>query len=415
MPTNRALGALWHHRKAPMKEDAALMNAKAEIQLNEPDHGWHMFGCYKDWPTAMQCLRPLKTQDRHLFELIVNQKPCKPHADFDRKAGLPKGWTVESFMARVTSTIINIFKGDYGLTILPSDFCWTLSPNQTKFSMHLVISTHSPQYVFATNLWDGAWHLARRIVELDEEMREVVDLGIYTKERAMRMLGSSKFDKKQSVLEALDPSQAVRDHVITWLDDDTQVIPVPEQVPVALKRRAKPKTVYDLSKAAREDPSVLSLRMLELFQEKVHASGYIWSAGDFDPLNPGVGVRLNYTDRTEKCYTGNVHSGNQNLRAWVEGEEILLKCWSDRCSSAPPYRLGPVAPIPTTYLEQAVHVNMKYLTRDEHVATAGTIDNLFQRREEDVYKLNQVIEDWRNGDFAALNIKAPMGEWKCHL
>ena len=59
--------------------------------------------------------------------------------------------------------------------------------------MHLVIATHSPQYVFATNLWDGAWHLARRIVELDEEMREVVDLGIYTKERAMRMLGSSKF------------------------------------------------------------------------------------------------------------------------------------------------------------------------------------------------------------------------------
>eukprot|EP00891_Asterochloris_glomerata_P005840 jgi/Astpho2/5840/Aster-02351 len=281
--------------------------------------------------------------------------------------------------------------------------------------MHLVISTHSPQYVFATNLWDGAWHLARRIVELDEEMRQVTDLSIYTKDRPMRMLGSSKYKKKQSVLEALDPTQAVRDHVITWLDDNTQVITVPEQIPVALKRRAKPKTVYDLSKAAREDPSVLSLRMLELFQEKVHASGYIWSAGDFDPLNPGVGVRLNFTDRTEKCYTGNVHSGNQNLRAWVEGEEILLKCWSDRCSSAPPYQLGPVAPIPTTYLEQAVHVNMKYLTRDKHVATAGTIDNLLQRREEDVFKLNQVIEDWRSGGFAALNIKAPMGSGKTTL
>ena len=54
---------------------------------------------------------------------------------------------------------------------------------------------------------------------------------------------------------------------------------------------------------------------------------------------------------------------------------------------------------------------MKYLTRDKHVATAGTIDNLFQKREEDVYKLNQVIEDWSSGDFAALNIKAPMGEY----
>ena len=235
----------------------------------------------------------------------------------------------------------------------------------------------------------------------------------------MRMLGSSKFDKKQSVLEALDPSQAVRDHVITWLDDNTQVITVPEQIPVALKRRAKPKTVYDLSKAAREDTSVLSLRMLELFQEQVHASGYIWAAGDADPLNPGVGVRLNYTDRTEKCYTGNIHSGNQNLHAWVEGEDIMLKCWSDRCKSAPPFHLGPVAPIPTTYLEQAVHVNMKYLTRDKHVAafaasgdpTAGTFDSLLQRREDDVFKLNQVIEDWRSGGFAALNIKAPMGEW----
>ena len=54
---------------------------------------------------------------------------------------------------------------------------------------------------------------------------------------------------------------------------------------------------------------------------------------------------------------------------------------------------------------------MKYLTRDKHVATAGTLDSLFQRREEDVFKLNQVIEDWRSGGFAALNIKAPMGEW----
>ena len=73
----------------------------------------------------------------------------------------------------------------------------------------------------------------------------------------------------------------------------------------------------------------------------------------------------------------------QATRTCVPGLRERRSCWSDQCKAAPSFHLGPVAPIPTTYLEQVEHVHMKYLTRDKHVATAGNLDNLFQRREEE--------------------------------
>ena len=47
--------------------------------------------------------------------------------------------------------VTRIFAEDYRVELKESDLVWTYSPNQTKLSLHLVISTHSPQLVFRSN------------------------------------------------------------------------------------------------------------------------------------------------------------------------------------------------------------------------------------------------------------------------
>ena len=52
---------------------------------------------------------------------------------------------------RCSAVVTRIFAEDYRVELKESDLVWTYSPNQTKLSLHLVISTHSPQLVFRSN------------------------------------------------------------------------------------------------------------------------------------------------------------------------------------------------------------------------------------------------------------------------
>ena len=45
-----------------------------------------------------------------------------------------------------------VFRSDYGVTLVPErDIVWLVSPQPTKLSLHVTVSTHAPQWVFASN------------------------------------------------------------------------------------------------------------------------------------------------------------------------------------------------------------------------------------------------------------------------
>lgn len=90
-----------------------------------------------------------------------------------------------------------------------------------KFSLHLVVSTHSPQMVYHSNLAppanvQGTGHLARRLAKLlPPRFAELIDQSVYTGNRGMRMPYCSKPATPDRPLIPLDTSKPLTDSIIT--------------------------------------------------------------------------------------------------------------------------------------------------------------------------------------------------------
>ena len=258
---------------------------------------------------------------------------------------------------------------------------WLHSPRQTgkELSVHLVISTHEPhQHVYDGNHQDdpqGAMHLAMRLKQLDPEcVGAVVDTAVYTKDREMRMCGSSKADSAQSMLEPMNgrPQPLVwTDTVITSLDAKRQELYVPVHIPRIVREERRPlKKPSEATLLADEvmPADVAATRMLELLRARLHATAYHDKThGDEYAYDPMRGVKFNHEDRSEPCYTGNVHEGTQNLRCYVDvvTNEVYAKCFSTRCAQAAAHMLGRLEPPNDEHLSQAAFVDMAYLERNK--------------------------------------------------
>lgn len=191
-----------------MKQFAVATDAKCQLQIEDADSGNIRFCAYKDWPTALTCLQPLKSQRRHIYEMIVFDQPCKPYLDMDGKLDIiPESLKdPRAVMERTQRIITGIVETDYSIRLKHEDFVWSHSKNDVKLSLHLVIATREPQYVYSSNHFKdpgGAKHLATRIMAMDPELGQIVDDGVYTKDRAMRMVNSCKHGKS-SMLELVD-------------------------------------------------------------------------------------------------------------------------------------------------------------------------------------------------------------------
>ena len=377
------LGGVWCHKKAPMKAAAARMRAACEVQCND-DSGRRQFGCFPTWEAAQTALNSLMPRQRTWYELISHGRRVKPYLDIDGKYadGLPDGCrTPAQVMERAGALVRRVFAEDYGITLPADALVWLTSPSTEKLSLHLIVCTHAPQWVYHSNHQNdpqGAVHLARRLMQLDPEgVGKLVDGGVYTKDREMRVLGAHKYGKPRSTAlrSAGGARPAFQDTVITWTDsaDDVRKITVPIYIPRAVARsRQRIRDVKQAVDAAqpvhqREDPlhvrTFVVGRMLELLRDQLHATAFHDRGhGAEDAYDPLRGIKFNYVDRTEACYTGHMHSGTQNLRCWVScNGDVYCKCFSYKCQAQPALRLGPLHTDSDSWRAGSVAVNMRYL------------------------------------------------------
>ena len=441
-PPLRGLGANWHRgagAKARMQADATLMPARAQMQLQDPFSGWRQFGCFKDWPDANEALHRLKDHARHAFEIIPFGKPCKPYLDIDGSP-LPNDQVpftdIGALVAHTEDAIKMIFSNDYGIQLdVDNDLIWLVSPNAKKLSLHLIIDTARagvPLHVYSSNHQSdptGAAHLAMRLQQLDPNgVGKLVDIGVYTRDREMRMLGSCKFNKDaDSVLVPLkqhhkdDPDTALRTVISHVPDQDVAnvaVIQVPEHIPRYVKKngiawptRPRTQTVADavraagptIAKAVEKEPHVrradVVVRMLDLLRRDMHPSAFHDRRPAEDAFDRAVGVKFNYSDRREPCYTGNIHEGEQNMRCFVDpAGNCLVKCFSAACANHAPASIGRLAePAGDAWDAGAVHINRKYLDIDACL------------------EMQQAVGVWldpEREDVNTLSVRSPMGSGK---
>jgi hypothetical protein len=338
----KVFGAEWHRgegAKARMKALAAEMECRAgvrcecQVQLQDPDSGARHFACYRTWEEAMRQLRRLRGQHRHLFEIVAHGRPCKPYLDVDGPPLPTAGFaTVAEVVEHFDALVIGIFLNDYEVTLAREQLIWLVSPQSDKLSLHLTVCTaggirpNDPQWVYSSNHQSdptGASHLAQRIRQLDPERAgPLVDVSVYSKDREMRAVGACKFGKSgESALvpvRELLPGQPASDALITCLNDagNVRLLVVPGHIPRAVRTRGR--ELRTPAEAAELEPdeerSMIVVRMLDLLREELHPTAYHDRRSAEAPRDPAVGIKFNYRDRSEACYTGHVHEGAQNLR-----------------------------------------------------------------------------------------------------
>lgn len=164
-----------------------------EIVVQDPENGHRSFLPFPSWDKAWSSLQSLHGFERHANEIVALTKPCKGYIDVDCK-GEPEGIAAHEIIPRICKAILYIFQQDYRTPIQQDDIVVTRSPNQTKLSWHIVISSHNPQYVFGSNhQFDphGAFQLARRIREMEPAAGAYIDLNVYSKDRLVPLSTSS--------------------------------------------------------------------------------------------------------------------------------------------------------------------------------------------------------------------------------
>ena len=158
--------------KFAMQANAELHGHGCQLQSNDAVYGYRGFTSYPDWPTAYQLRGGFQRgEGQHDNEIVRRQLPCKPHLDLEThpKGPLPEGYTQDSVIEIVTEACIAVFKSDFLIELPLDSLNFLQSPNPDYFSMHLVISSHSPQYVFRSNHKgdpQGAYQLAIRVRSL---------------------------------------------------------------------------------------------------------------------------------------------------------------------------------------------------------------------------------------------------------
>lgn len=459
-------GTVWYNQKDAMKLRAARINAQCELQMQDPVSGGRRYGCYPTWDDAQRCLAPVLNihQDSqawspHLNEILPWGRRCHGYLDCDGKpdelpvwAQKPDGMPdVNAVIARVEAVAKMVYSEEYNIKLSEDAFLWLHSGNQAKLSLHLVIRTVGEQFMFHSNHYtdpQGAYNLAASIVMRDPDLMGIVDLSVYTKDREMRMCGSSKFEKPLStLLPYAVPGRQVptvlhlHDAAITYIRPGAKVhdIMVPGFVPRAVvEGRKRFATVGEARGQARVSqqrshplhvPGLVRSRMLELLQDKLHPSAFHDpSHGREDAYDAQCGIKFNYSDRVEPCYTGCVHEGNQNLRCWVHDDQVYVKCYSARCRDRRAHLLGPLHAASDAWLHSALHVHMRHLAWNPEqisevgswegeggvdVAVAAACDEIDGAASKTL--LHQEICNWIKWVFKCLSLRSPMGTGKTTL
>jgi hypothetical protein len=227
----------WAVETAPGFDASLIGKAReAAIEAALRRQAAHGFACFASWPDAVAWTATVRHAcHRHVFELIPHGRPCKPYLDIDGDpAALPPELREPAAMAaHVQALVAAVFRERYGLELTPADFVWTHAPHQAKLSLHLVVCPAAgPDLLYRDNAL--AADLQRRVVLADPRLDGgVVDAGVYSRDREMRVLGASKALKPLAHLvplgagdaqDAAPDADAARRHALGFLCSRTGAV-----------------------------------------------------------------------------------------------------------------------------------------------------------------------------------------------
>jgi hypothetical protein len=308
----------------------------------------------RDWKTFWTVYRDEPIKDRHLFELIRSEQPCKPYLDIE--------WNIDSdnydidsetdarnidhtdFIENLKHDIITIFADRYNIELSKDDILVSSSHSKLKVSFHIVIDKKidGKTVVYKTNIKDkvnSAWDLWVALTEYDDRYVDKIDRNVYTLDREFRTLFSNKTSEFRPILPYPNNKKITENSVIKmktseclrYLVTDTSATKcyhITTPVPKKLKNYPENDDITNFY----DNISLCSgKKMKHIFNlvHKVHKTAEYTGRSSC-----GEGWRFSYKNKDELCYTGKRHVSNgfyvfEDLTKGI----IYMKCMSSNCKS----------------------------------------------------------------------------------
>lgn len=295
----------------------------------------------KNWEDFWKAYEDEPLKDRHLFELIRSDQPCKPYLDIEWYAE-EQQIDKQKFIKMLSADLIKIFKNRYNIEITKNDIMIATSHSETKTSFHVVIDKmiDGNTVGYKTNrrgYADSAWDLWVALIEHNEVYKDVIDKSVYSTDREFRAIFSNKgidfrpFIPYTTSIETVNPDSCIDTesslcmrYIITYSPNNQyHHIQTPE---VSTKYSVINKKYYehDFIPQYYTDKKVNELiKLIKPMHPTVSYTGR---------SSCGTGWRFSYANKNELCYTGNAHDSNGFYVFENEKKGIIyMKCMSDSC------------------------------------------------------------------------------------
>lgn len=297
-----------------------------------------------------RCFMPLKNWElfwdnydepiinRHIFEVILSHKPCKPYLDIEWKK--TKKDNIDEFIYNLCCHIKQIFKNNYFIELDNTDILISSSHSINKISFHIVINKiiDNKEVRYETNIKkqeNSAWDLYNELIKLDTNYENKLDKSVYTTDREFRTIFSNKTDDfrpfipYKSIIRRNSKMKLKTNECMKYLithslnESNYHIIKTPKYEEIK-KNVVNDNHFISKKEIVINDEKIKTIiKLLQPIHKKVELTG---------KLNNGS-LRFTYYDKSEPCYTGNYHNSNGFYVKEDTNNNLYMKCMSSKCKS----------------------------------------------------------------------------------
>jgi len=298
----------------------------------------------QSWEEFWEIYKTESINDRHLFELILSHKPCKPYLDIEWLKNKKEKIDHTEFINTLSTNIIKIFSEKYNKSIEKENIMITTSHSNIKISFHIIINKiiNNKQLVFETNIKgneNSAWDLCNELSKLNKDYETKIDSSVYTTDREFRTIYSNKTNvfrpfipyntkiRKNSKIK-LSTDECLK-YIITHSINDYEIIKTPGfNISISPKNNHIAINNININNNINNNNIIIYtnddikkiIKLIKPIHKNIELTG---------KLNNGA-LRFSYYDKSEPCYTGKLHKSNGFYVA-ENNNKLYMRCLSNHC------------------------------------------------------------------------------------
>jgi len=404
---NMINGIKYYHKKEEMK--LALTKPEDNYVIEFMDKSFYRKFTFipktKNFFTEIKKL--MNNKRYYITEMMLNGIKRKPFLDYDQefdcKDTCDKKYV--PIVKKLIDDVIKVFKTEYDVKLKKEDIKILDSSRQKencyKLSVHIIISPKDNTYYYTDckHTDSSVYHLYTSLTKLNSDylIDNVLDPQVYRSDGTLRIIGSSKGKKDDTILtpidsetyEVIELDDTEKLHYLTTYIDDHKLIKL--KTPVMKQVKYKKGKIYE-----GKPPTTNYIKKMTELVRKYRSDAVHTGSSKYRPDAAYTGSskyrhNFQYSKRKDPCpITGNVHSGTNQMYCYETSRGIYLKCYSTSCMDKGSIHLGYIDE-EDEFVDNSVQINQQYLM--------------------ECTRMKELIDEWISKKHT-LAVKSPMGTGK---